>query len=126
MRDILLLSWRYIAFHKVKTALMTTSITLSIWLPIAAHVLIGTIHARLTARARVTPLLVGRKGSSTDLVLHALYYRGSIPDTLTMAEVRRIRSTGLANAAPLHFRFTARGFPLVVLGSSDQSDDKLA
>ncbi|MCU0723914.1 MAG: hypothetical protein MUC63_09935 [Planctomycetes bacterium] len=113
MRDVLFLSWRYVAFHKGKSALLAASLTLTIWLPFAAHLLTARVEARMTARADATPLVVGTRGSSFDLALHALYFRGRVPGAVPMSEVRRIADTGLASPVPLHLRYTARGFPLV-------------
>ena len=67
MTDILYLAWRYLAYHKVKTAILVASITLIIFLPVGLNVIVDQSSEELTARAEATPLLVGAKGSPQSL-----------------------------------------------------------
>ena len=69
MTGTLYLAWRYLVYHRVKTAILVTSITLIIYLPVGLDVLVSQSAAQLTARAEATPLLVGAKGSPLELVL---------------------------------------------------------
>jgi putative ABC transport system permease protein len=116
MTQALLLAWRYVAFHKVKTAILVACITLTAYLPVVVHGLLARLEDELTARAAATPLVVGAKGSRFDLVLHALYFQTAPPDTIPYSEVNTIRTGGLATPIPLYVRYTARGAPIV--GSS--------
>ena len=113
MSRILYLAWRYVTYHKLKTAILTICLTLTAVLPLSAHLLIAQYGDSLTARARATPLVVGAKGNRFDLVLKALYFGSAQVDTIRMAEVDAVRDSGLAAAVPLHLRFTARGYPIV-------------
>ena len=63
MKEALYLAWRYLAYHRVKTLILVTSITLIVFLPVGLNVLVGQSAAELTARAEATPLLVGAKGT---------------------------------------------------------------
>jgi len=110
---ILLLVWRYIVFHKIKTAIVISCITLTIYLPVTLHWLVDYFQDQLTHRAETTPLVVGAKGNRFDLALHALYFRADAPDAITMREVRDIRAGGLGDPIPLGIQFRARGFPIV-------------
>jgi putative ABC transport system permease protein len=110
---ILYLAWRYVAYHKVKTVILTVCLMLTAVLPLSAHLLIAQYGDSLTARARATPLVVGAKGNRFDLVLKALYFGSAQVDAIRMAEVESIRNSGLATPIPLHLRFTARGHPIV-------------
>jgi putative ABC transport system permease protein len=110
---ILYLAWRYVAYHKVKTVILTVCLMLTAVLPLSAHLLIAQYGDSLTARARATPLVVGAKGNRFDLVLKALYFGSAQVDAIRMAEVESIRDSGLATPIPLHLRFTARGHPIV-------------
>ena len=38
MRDVLYLAWRYLVYHRLKTAILVTSIMLIIYLPIGLNV----------------------------------------------------------------------------------------
>ncbi len=109
----LLLAWRYVAFHKVKTTILIACITLTMYLPVVVHGLVGRLQRELTARAASTPLVIGAKGSRFDLVLHALYFETTAPDTMPFSEVNKVRAGRLATPIPLHVRFRARNFPIV-------------
>lgn len=113
MRHWLLLAWRYMTFHRWKSILLVSAITLTLFLPITVYRVVRDYERSLMARAVATPLLVGAKGSRFDLALHALYFRGRVPDTLTMADAEAITASELAVPTPLHVRFSAEGFPIV-------------
>jgi putative ABC transport system permease protein len=68
---------------------------------------------QLMDRALSTPLLVGAKGSSLDLVMSAVYFGGQVPEAISLAEVLQIEATELAYAIPIHTGFSARGAPIV-------------
>ncbi len=113
MKDSLYLAWRYLAYHRIKTAILITSITLIVFLPVGLRVLVNQSADQLTARAEATPLLVGAKGSPLELVLNSLYFESDIPETMRYAEAIRLDTMGLAQPIPLYVRFTARGYPIV-------------
>ena len=113
MSGALYLAWRYVAFHRFKTAILVTSITLILYLPVGLRVLVDQSSRQLTARAEATPLLVGARGSPLELVLNTLYYRSEIPEWIGHAEAERIAGSGLARAIPMYVRFQARGHPIV-------------
>ncbi len=113
MKDVLYLAWRYLAHNRVKTAVLVGSIMLIIYLPVALRVLINQSAADLTARADVTPLLVGAKGSPLELALSSLYFESDTPELTTYSEAARIADSGLAQAIPLYVRFRVRTQPIV-------------
>ena len=85
MKDTFYLAWRYLAYHRVKAAILIASISLIIFLPIGLNVLVSESAAQLTARASATPLLVGAVGSPLELVLNSLYFDTDVPATTTWA-----------------------------------------
>jgi putative ABC transport system permease protein len=113
MSRILLLAWRYVVYHKAKTAILTICLTLTIVLPLTAHLLISHYGDSLTARARATPLIVGAKGNRFDLVLKALYFGSASVDAIHMSEVEAVQGSELGAPIPLHLRYTARDYPIV-------------
>jgi putative ABC transport system permease protein len=113
MTDALYLAWRYLAYHKVKTAILVTSITLIVFLPVGLRVLVRQSEEQLTARAAATPLLVGAKGSPLELALNSLYFEGDVPETMRYVQAIRVDTSGLALAIPLYVRFEAQGHPIV-------------
>jgi putative ABC transport system permease protein len=113
MMGVLYLAWQYLRYYRWKTVVLVAAINLVIYLPAAVQVLINQTGEQLTARAEATPLLVGAKGSPLELALSSLYFQSDTPATLNYANVKTIRTTGLAQAIPLYVRFHARGFPIV-------------
>lgn len=113
MRDVLYLAWRYVAHHRVRSTVLVVSIALIFFIPSGLRVLVERSEAELTERAEATPLLVGRKGSPTELVLNSLYFATDVPERMAYGEVARVQATGFATAIPLYARFHARGTPIV-------------
>lgn len=109
----LYLAWRYLAYHRLKTAILVTAVTLIIYLPIGLQVLVSQSSERLTARADATPLLVGARGSPLELVLNTLYFGADVPARMRFAEVTRVRGSGHALAIPVYTRFRAQEHPIV-------------
>ena len=60
MRDLLFLAWRYLAYHRVKSAILVASIAMILFLPAGLNVLVGQSAQELRERAGATPLLIGR------------------------------------------------------------------
>ena len=113
MKGALFLGWRYLAYHRFKTAVLLASITLMMFLPAATRLLVADSAQALTARADATPLLVGAKASQLELVLNALYFHAERPTTVPYRVFDEVRNTGLAVAIPLYTRFHTRGSPIV-------------
>ncbi len=113
MIQTLYLAWRYLSFHRLKTAILVTSITLILYLPVGLRVLVEQSSQQLTARAEATPLLVGSKGSPLELVLNTLYFRTEYPEPMRYEDATQIADTGLARAIPMYVRYHSRGQPIV-------------
>ncbi len=107
------LSWRYLAHHRLRTVILVVCVAIVFFLPLAVSLFIGHYEGELTGRAARVPLVVGAKGSRYDLVLSALYFKGRIPDDLSMAEATSLSDSGLAAAVPLVVKRTAKGYPVV-------------
>ena len=63
MRGLFYLAWQYLIFHRFKTIILITAITLLIYIPLGLNVLVNNSAEQLTQRADNTPLLIGTKGS---------------------------------------------------------------
>ena len=113
MKAILLLAWRYVSHHALRTALTALCVLLVTLLPITVQRLVDTHADSLMARARATPLVVGAPGSRYDLVLSALYFRGRLPNPTSVAQLQEVVQGGLADGVPLHVHHTAQGKPVV-------------
>ena len=113
MKDVAFLARRYLAYHRAKTATLVGSIALILFLPAGLNVLVNQSAEELTTRADKTPLLVGAKGSSLELVLNSLYFESRSPTSTNFGNADRITDSGLAEAIPLHARFRSRNYPIV-------------
>ena len=113
MIDSFYVAWRYLAFSWARSLTLVACVTLIAVLPLALELLLGESERQLLARAETTPLVVGAKGSSLDLVMNSLYFGDTVPELLSMAAVERVADTDLALPIPLYLRFKARGLPIV-------------
>lgn len=113
MSGALFLGWRYLAHHRFKSGILIASITLMLFLPAATRLLVEDSATALTARADVTPLILGARGSELELVLNTLYFHAKSPAEIENRSFVEARSTGLAELIPIHSRFHAQGAPIV-------------
>jgi putative ABC transport system permease protein len=113
MSRVFHLAWRYLVFHRVKTTILLTAITLILYLPAGLRVLVEQSARQLRARAVATPLILGAKGSPLELVLDSLYFRADRPESLAYTELAAVEESGFAQAVPLYTRFQSRGHPIV-------------
>jgi putative ABC transport system permease protein len=107
------MAWRYLAYNRIKTAILAFAMMLIVYLPVGLNVLVGQSAAHLTERAEATPLLVGAKGSAVELTLNSLYFDSATPELARFGEAERIAESDLAEAIPLYARYRARGYPIV-------------
>jgi putative ABC transport system permease protein len=113
MRDSLYLAWRYLSHHRAKTLLLVLSLSVFLGLPLVMRAMSAVIQQSLMARAQSTPLLLGKKGSSLDLVVEALYFQPKGVEALTAADANEVDDTGLARAIPIRTGLLAQQFPVV-------------
>jgi hypothetical protein len=111
--DSFYLAARYLLFHRVRSVTVVACLVLVAALPIGLERILTESERQLMARADTTPLLLGSKGSSLDLVMSAVYFGGQTPDPISLAEIERIEEADLAYAIPIHMGFSARGAPIV-------------
>jgi putative ABC transport system permease protein len=113
MKGALFLGWRYLAYHKLKAAILIAAITLMLFLPAATRLLVSDSAEALTARADLTPLVAGSNGSPLELALNSLYFHADQATPMPYRLFRELDATGLAQAIPLHTRFHSRNAPIV-------------
>ena len=113
MRDLVWLAWKYVAFHRWKTAVSVFAVSLCIFTPLAVELIVAEFERSLADRSKSTPLVIGSKGSRLDLAFHAMHFETSPPTNCTIRDWRAIFDAKLAVAIPLHCRFTAGKIPIV-------------
>ncbi|QSA97724.1 ABC transporter permease [Methylococcus sp. EFPC2] len=112
MRNDFYLAWRYLGFHKTRTLIIVTCLSLIAILPVALHFLLNEGNRQMTTRAAATPLLIGARGSALDLTLNALFF-GAVSPSITLVEADKVTATGWADALPIYSRLRVLGQPLV-------------
>lgn len=113
MIDSLYIAWQYIRSNKIRTAALIACITLISFLPVSLQLLLGESERQLMSRAVSTPLVIGAKGSSLDLVMSSLYFSDEVPELISMEASERVMESDLALPIPVYVRFHARGNPIV-------------
>jgi len=113
MSGALFLGWRYLAHHRFKSGILIASITLMLFLPAATRLLVEDSATALTARADVTPLILGARGSELELVLNTLYFHAESPVEIDNKTLIEAQSTSLAGFIPIHSKFHSQGAPIV-------------
>jgi putative ABC transport system permease protein len=111
--DSLYIAWKYISFYRARTAILVSCVTLIAIVPLTLELLLSESERQLLSRADSTPMLLGAKGSSLDLVMNSLYFDNEAPALVSMGAVEEIDASGLGVPVPLYVRFQARGFPIV-------------
>jgi putative ABC transport system permease protein len=113
MIDSLYLAWKYIVFNRLKTITLIICISLISFLPFALKMLLIESEHQLMSRASSTPLLIGSKGNSLDLVMNSLYFSKEKPEFISVSAAEKIMGSNLALPIPLYIRFQARKQPIV-------------
>ncbi len=111
--DSLYLAWKYILYHRIRSATLLACITLVACLPCVLQMILSASEHQLISRAASTPLIVGAKGSALGLVMSALYFGDEPVEAMDMQAFDRIRDSQLALPIPVYTRFKARGHPIV-------------
>ena len=111
--NALVLALAYLRHHWARTLVLVVTVALVLAVPAVTRTLLGGAEATLTARAEATPLLLGSRGSRTDLVMAAAYFSDDAPGATTMATANAVWDSGLGIAVPLHTAFEAGGQRIV-------------
>lgn len=113
MRQSLYLAYKYIRFHKTRSMVLIFSIGIIIYLPNGLKKLISESEIQMVKRAKATPLIIGAKGSSTDLVINTLYFQQEKTENISMEVMAAVNATGFGYAIPIMSIFTTRNFSIV-------------
>ena len=112
MSSAFYLAWKYLRFHWMKTTVLMLSIGLVIFIPLGMNHLINQSAERFTSRAAETPLVIGTRGSATDLTLNTLYFKEPVSDPLSFKELEQLQQDSIS-AIPIYSQFEAKGFRII-------------
>ncbi|MBK1833499.1 ABC transporter permease [Roseibacillus ishigakijimensis] len=113
MTGIPYLTWRYLCHRPFRTLLLIFTVSLMIYLPLAVQLFVKESARLMQARAQTSPLLVGPRGSATDLALSSLYFTPNSLPPLDFLSFRKTQALRLGTVVPLHLRFRAGSAPIV-------------
>jgi putative ABC transport system permease protein len=113
MKQSFYLAIKYLQFHRIRTLVLVASIGLVLYLPNGLQRLISESEIQMMARAETTPLIVGAKGSSTDLVINTLYFEQEEIEPVNLRIVDQLNETGLGYGIPVLSLFKAREYPII-------------
>jgi putative ABC transport system permease protein len=113
MKQSFYLAIKYLLYHRIRTLILLGSIGLILYLPAGLQRLITESETQMMARADATPLIVGAKGNSTDLVINTLYYEQTEIDPLDLRTLDELDETGFGYSIPMVSLFKARDFPII-------------
>jgi len=113
MKQSFYLAIKYLQFHRIRTLILVGSIGLILFLPAGLKKLITESEMQMMARADATPLIVGAKGNSTDLVINTLYFEQTEIDALNLRSIDALDGTGFGYSIPMVSFFKAREFSII-------------
>lgn len=113
MKHVLYLAWNYLRFYRLKTLFLLLAISLTFFIPLALNQFSEQGSEKLRARAVDTPLLLGNKGSASELCLSSLYFRESHTEPMPYSSLEQVREAGLGRAIPLHLGYQVKEQPVV-------------
>lgn len=107
MKHTLYLALRYMLFHKVKTVLLVISLALVLYLPLVLQLFANITEEQLLSRAVSTPLVLGSRGSSLDLVIDTLYFEQKDLRAIQWNDYEKLQNAE-GMAIPVYTRFKAQ------------------
>lgn len=107
------LAVRYIRATKWTSLLLIFGISVALYLPIFSYFAAEIANDKLMERGKASPILIGYKGDQFDLTMNALYFRGTVRDSITMKVHEVLQSRGDGASVPLHIHHTASQSPIV-------------
>ncbi len=93
--------------------ILVVCITISIFIPMFTVRISNLANEILSRRAMETPLVIGRKGGSLQLVLNTLYFKADTPDIMQYSVYEDIAGKNAGRVIPLYNKYTARGYPVI-------------
>ncbi|MFM7135001.1 MAG: FtsX-like permease family protein [Planctomycetota bacterium] len=113
VRHAAFLAQASIRHAKLRNALLALALGVSLGLPVALAALLGRASDDLRARTAIAPLVLGARGSESDLVFGAMYFAARPAAGLRLGDVGRVEADALGMAVPIAVGASARGAPVV-------------
>lgn len=95
------------------SVILVVCITISIFIPMFTVSVSNLADRILSGRAAETPLVIGRKGGSLQLVLNTLYFKADTPDLLKYSVYEDVVNRKAGKVIPVYNRHTAKSYPII-------------
>jgi putative ABC transport system permease protein len=113
MKQVFFLAWSYLKYHWVKTLFLVLAISLVIFIPMALNLLAAQGSEKMRERAVATPLLLGSRGSATELCLSSLYFKQPRLEGIPYSRLKELGQENLARTIPLQLEYKVKEQPIV-------------
>ncbi|WP_430817050.1 ABC transporter permease [Carboxylicivirga sp. RSCT41] len=113
MIQSLYLALKYLQYNSYQTLTLVGSIGLMLYLPAGLQKLISESEQQMMSRAETTPLIIGPKGNSTDLVINGIYFEQNEIEQISYLKARELDQLGFGYSIPLISVYKARDYPIV-------------
>lgn len=113
IQHAIFLALRYIRSTKGTTSLLVFGLSIAVYLPLFSYFAVDAVQEKLVERGLESPILVGYKGDQFDLTMNALYFRGTVRDSIKMNVHEELQARGDGISVPLNIHHTASKSPIV-------------
>ncbi|MBI1304588.1 MAG: hypothetical protein GC172_12515 [Phycisphaera sp.] len=112
-RHALFLAIRSLRHAWRRNALLALALGLALGVPLALTALLDRASVDMRTRAASAPLVLGARGSESDLVFGGLFFAATPPRGLVPQDLARVEGDALATAVPIALGATAGKAPVV-------------
>ena len=113
MRQAFFLAFQYLRSSRLRFAVLLLCTSIALSLPINTLVAFDILSGKLTERGENTPILIGKKGNEFALTMNALYFRGTVKETLSMSVFHTVSQQYESKVLPLYISHSASQTPIV-------------
>jgi len=104
---------QYLKYHWGRSLILVVSLAVIVFVPLFLNILIDETRKQLTARADLTPLILGSTGSQVDLAMSSLYFHDVSENRMKMEDLTTIDDSGHGYSIPLNVKYRAGDYPIV-------------
>jgi len=107
------LAFQYLRATKLRFVILVVCTAIALSLPINTFVAVNLLSDKLTERGEQTPILIGKKGNEFALTMNALYFRGTVKETVSMDVYQDMSDIYEGMVLPLYIAHSASQTPIV-------------
>ena len=113
MRQAFFLAFQYLRSSKLRFAILLLCTSIALSLPINTLIAFDMLSSKLKERGENTPILIGKKGNEFALTMNALYFRGTVKETVPMSVYKTVTQTYDSKVLPLYISHSASQTPII-------------